>query len=290
MDIYVNNESLNFELSQVIPLKEVLNHVQEWAVKKDLYILDYKTPNTKVETTDYTLSSEISRLDIELGTQKELVFDNLVELNSYLDTMGSHLATLCQSSQSEIILSDKADGLMWICDSFISLQPYFLTDSVLDNEDELLKAVNYIKEIDKLKQISVTDTINLVAALGSLKLSTSQWIKSFEVAQIKQEDISIYVEKIKKECKNIGLSLDKIATNLTIGKQAEAILELEKIIEFLSDSVAIFSRLPNKKALCQKIIDVMSSLMLSLDNADLINAADIVDFDIKDLLAEIKKS
>ena len=103
MQIKINQEPVDFKLSENITLGEVLKCIQSWAEKKDLFILNYKlSPKDEPasEAGENILSSEINLLDVEVGTQSDLYRDSLQELNSYIDRMGFFLASKVQEGKN----------------------------------------------------------------------------------------------------------------------------------------------------------------------------------------------
>ncbi len=280
MQVLVNEKPLEFKLENEIRLEQVLEHVQEWASQKNFYILDYEALGKENQSVgEKALSSEIETVSIQLGDQRDLIVENLEEVNRYIDKVGSYLAERVTLEQA--VAEDKAleirEGLNWVGDSIKSIEKQLLV-----KKSEFKVLLNNISNLD-IKN----DTLEIIENLAQIKDRVFILIKNGRFSNLKPDEIAELTTEFKKQIPATVEKLEKVAEFLTAGKEGEAFQTLEGLIDYVSDGVAVMAQNQEKSETCDKLVALMKELMGALDNNDLVTAADIVDFDFKDLLQEL---
>ena len=277
MEILVNETPLEFKLDQAIPLVEVIEHISEWAADSDNYILDYKvTPELAPGET--MLSSSIERLEIQVGDRSALIQHNLMEVSAYVEQVGAFVAERTQKEEAIEEISTIADGMKWCIDSLGSIEKQL---GIVENE-KLAEAKATILETD------LSTPLLFIQALAILRNHILVWTKQHVLSQLSEEEIKALKDKFKDQVPQLLKLVEDIATSLTVGKEAQAMTGIEQLVEYFSELLALLGRDQNQKEFSEKLVGLLSELTSALDSADLVTAADIIDYDLKDVLDELQ--
>ena len=106
--------------------------------------------------------------------------------------------------------------------------------------------------------------------------------------QLSEEEIKALKDKFKDQVPQLLKLVEDIATSLTVGKEAQAMTGIEQLVEYFSELLALLGRDQNQKEFSEKLVGLLSELTSALDSADLVTAADIIDYDLKDVLDELQ--
>ncbi len=291
MQIKVNEETLDFKLSQDITLDEVLTHVQSWADDKDLFILNYNIfdkNNLKINFRYDILSSEIDLLNIEVGTQNDLYRDSLSELNNYIDRMGSFLASKIKNNKN---LNDKEkitikEGLEWITESVNRITKQLKLE-LNDKFKAHLLILEKTKNNHLMNLLSGDQATPLLESLSNIKNQVLIWHKAFQYYGASEEELEQLLDEFRKETLVVLESLEDIATDLTIGKGNAALQKIEKLSNFISEVLSLLYQMDTYEEEKIKLVDILDDLISALAKNDLITAADLVDYEIREALEKI---
>ena len=291
MQITVNKETLDFKLSEDITLAEVLTHIQSWADEKGLFILNYNVSDqggsVKVATNYDMLSSEIDLLNVEVGTQTDLYRDHLTELNQYNDRRGFFLASKIQDGKTLNHDEEKTfiEGLEWIIESVsrVTKQLNLNTDASLTDHLSILgQASNCELDFSNEK-----DQASFLDSLGSIKNQALVWSKTCQYYGVKEDELQALLEELQKETLLVLESLEEIATDLTAGKESAALEKIETLGNFISDVLSLLHQTTEFEEEKFKLVQVLDELTSALSKGDLVTAADLVDYDVREILEKI---
>lgn len=274
----VNNEVLNFELEKEISLPQILENIQSWAIKDNLFILDYKVNGQNVENNQEQYdSNNIEKLEVTVGSRQSLLWENILELQHYISKMVHYIVPRIQDSLSgDIDQSTIKEGMEWISASYQSLQSFFAPKDVfVQISDEAMFSENYVLVINEMDKIN--QQVNL-------------WKKQLFYNIIQDSDVEQLYPMYVQELKLVLDKLEEIASNLTVGKDAIALFSLENIIEWLSAGLAVFEKANAAPDIMEKIKANLVELDESLKNRDFVGVADIVDFDLRENLSNLLES
>jgi hypothetical protein len=281
MEILVNDKILDFELEKTLSLSELLENIQTWASKENLFILDYKVNGLAIEYDENQFNSDnIKFLEINLGSRQTLIWENINELQGYLNKIVSYLIPRLQESEniSKIDNQQIHEGMNWVIKSLSSLKKYFsIQESALNeiDEDQLkiaLENENYVQLLGIIK------TILLLINICKKQLFYNM-LDNMEANELK----SIYIPELTAV---IG-KLEEIASDLTIGKDFKALNSLENIIEWLSIGLLVFEKTGSDAQIIDKIKKTLYDLDNCLKNSDFVSLADIIDFDLRESLTAL---
>jgi hypothetical protein len=278
MKIFVNGDSLNFSLEESTSLDKILIHIQEWGAKEGLYILEYKIPDMIEDVDPQILTSEmIDVLEITMVDQKGLIYEHVLELDRYIDKMGTHIASLIQNQQTESSpnWNELTEGFLWVKDSIKSLAKNN-KDIVLP--DELIN----LTAIDKHTNLG-----QLIDLLIKLRNTVSLWKQNMMLQDLSPEELSINEKSFRSDIPEALINLEKIAGDLTLGKEQLAYQELEVFLNWLGQGMTILSMIGYNKTELNKLSSLILEIHQSVEMADHVNLADILDYDLREVLEKI---
>jgi hypothetical protein len=279
MEIYVGDERLQFELTEELAFSAIMQKLQAWAESQNLYIIDYRiAAKPGFEKKEDLTSEEIDVINLRLGDKRDLIEANLRELIDYTDRAGFHLAGVIQSGRalSPQEEQDLNTGGVFLAESLQTLQTYLKPD----NHESLAQAV---KELN-----SNPDLIEKINALALIQNQLKIWLRQTEFSRITPEEAAERVANFRARMPDMQAELEKIAARLTQGREQEALQMLEHVSQTMVDAVVLM-RIANdeKRRAGEQLVLLLGQLTAAIDSRDLVSAADIVDFDLRDLLKEM---
>lgn len=279
MRIYIGDEPLQFELTETLPFSGIMQKLQVWAESQNLYIVDYRVAaKPGFESKDDLTSDEIETINLQLGDQRDLIESNLRELIDYTDRAGFHLAGVIQSGKTLTAQEeqDLATGGVFLAESLQTLQTYLKPD----NPESLARA---LKELN-----SNPDLVEKINALALIQNQLKIWLRQTEFSRVSREEAVERVARFREQLPDIQDELEKIAARFTQGREQEALQMLETVSQTLVDAVVLMRIADDKsQGAGEKLVDLLGQLTAAVDSRDLVTAADIVDFDLRDLLRSI---
>jgi len=272
-------EELNYELEKSLPFGQILDKLQAWAESQGLFIIDYRVAAKPEFANKAELSSdEIDVINLQLGDQLQLVESNLRELVDYTDRAGLHLARAIQEGKtlSENETRDLKNGGAFISESFDALSRYL----VAENPDNIAKALNDLN--------TNPDLVEKINALALLQNQLRLWLRYAEFSRVSPAEAAEKVAVFRGKIPSLQQDAEQIAARLTQGKEQDALVLLETISSTLIDAVVLMRKANDSKMHTgEKLVALMGQLTAAIDARDLVTAADIVDFDLRDLLKEM---
>ncbi|MCB1146918.1 MAG: hypothetical protein KDK38_08950 [Leptospiraceae bacterium] len=278
MKILINGEELQFTLEKENSLKEILDSVASWAETNALYIVDY-TVESK-EPPEKQNSQNIDVLDILLGTRDQLVVSQLTELDAYVNRMGAFLAERYSSGNdlTEAESVHLADGMQYIRESLAALEAH-LPRAGEELEGALISLKNSNEPVQK------------ISALAIIKNRTSLWLRQTEFALLSDEERKGKREEFFQYLDGVDTQLETVASEITMGKEQMALGRLTEILEQFSTGLAILGGDPGGSGIVNDLGDfvkLLGELAAALDSGDMVTAADIVDFDLRDGIEKLR--
>jgi hypothetical protein len=276
MEIYVGDERLQFELTETLPFSAIMQKLQAWAESQNLYIVDYRVAaKPGFENKEDLTSEEIAVINLQLGDQRELIESNLRELIDYTDRAGFHLAGVIQagktlSPQEE---QDLTTGGVFLAESLQTLQTYLKPD----NHESLAGAVRELN--------SNPDLIEKINALALIQNQLKIWLRQTEFSRVTREEAAERIARFREQIPVLQEELEKIAARFTQGREQEALQMLETVSQTMVDAVVLMRIADDQsQGAGEKLVGLLGQLTAAIDSRDLVTAADIVDFDLRDLL------
>lgn len=279
MQILIGEEPLNFELTETLPFNEILQKLQAWAESQKRFIIDYRVAaKPEFAEKDDLNSDEIDVIHLQIGDQTDLLESNLRELIDYADRVGMHLAKVIQEGKSLDTkeTNDLKAGGVFVAELLGTLTNYLKPE----NAEALTNALNALN--------TNPDLIEKINGLAIIQNQLKLWLRQTEFSRVTPAEAAERVSEFRARAAEIGAELEQIAARFTQGKEQEALQRLETVSQTLVDA-AILLRIANdaKKDMAEKLVALLGDLTKAVDSRDLVTAADIVDFDLRDLLKDL---
>ena len=279
MRIYVGEEPLQFEMTETLPFPQVLAKLTDWAESQKMFIIDYRVAAKPEFAEKEDLNSdEIDVIHLQIGDQTDLLESNLRELIDYADRVGMHLAKVIQEGKSLDTkeTNDLKAGGVFVAELLGTLTNYLKPE----NPESLTQALNALN--------TTPDLIEKINGLAIIQNQLKLWLRQTEFSRVTPAEAAERVSEFRARAAEIGAELEQIAARFTQGKEQEALQRLETVSQTLVDA-AILLRIANdaKKDMAEKLVALLGDLTKAVDSRDLVTAADIVDFDLRDLIKEL---
>lgn len=272
-------EELKHELKETLPFRQIMDKLRAWAESQKLYIVDYRIA-AKPEFADKEIlnSDEIDVINLQLGDQTDLVESNLRELIDYTDRVGLHLAKVIQEGKTlgDQDAQDVKTGGVFIAESVDALSNHLNPE----NSEILTSAVNAFN--------LNPDLIEKINGLAAIQNQLRLWLRQTEFSRISPEEAVEKVKNFREQIPEMQTQLEQIAAKFTQGREQDALTLLESVSQTLVDAI-ILMRIAGdaKKQHTEKLVTLLGDLTNAVDSRDLVTAADIADFDLRDILREI---
>lgn len=277
MQIYVNSQPLDYQLEESATLSEIITNVQEWAKKSDMFILDYNVIPEKEQLEKNLTSDDIDKLNIELGNSEDVILKSVLDLNHYIDKMGNFLAVNPHLEElSDENYSIINEGLKYIAEAIIQLK------EKIRSEDSIAKAIDVLQKDPAELEIG-----EIIAALASARNHTMLWKKQYEYIRLSKKELTEKKDEFMAKLPGYISTLDDIAEDLTTGETLKAVTDLEKWMVYISEGLNILTITQTRLDKVEALMALLNSLTDALFENDLVTAADIVDFDIRDELESL---
>jgi hypothetical protein len=307
MEIFVNNHKLDADLDTEKTIGDIVAGVNNWVESNQKYVV-----SCFVDGNDYDLSimeeldiDKIDRIDFIIGEEMDVLVSSLEELDRYVDTIGSTL--IGRDSLTENESRDLSEGIIWI-DTIVTsakkllklnldtIRPMGKGKNVLEILDNLHKSVSHLESVSKIE--------NFLEDLRDLKLFILDLRTRTEILDLNKEqlleilkDYTNSMDSIKtnfmKVNENFQSGRDKLASEMLtdgIGKMNTLLtalislrnshpqLELEKI-EIENENLSSYNKNLN---------ECLTQIAMGLENNDLVEVGDILEYELPDLLDGLK--
>lgn len=311
MEIFLNNQKLEFQLEREKNLKEVIESINDWLFEYgkvvDQIIINDNVYENSIESLEAfpiekTKVLKLTTIDIDV-----LVRNSLAEVQNYLNTMVNILKTIKDFSEEEL---DKIIyGTNWVynilskCDKLYKYSAQF-------NKKEF----NFVEQMEKLKESA--DIIEKFLKNKDIK-SCVDYINENLISQIEKwlDDIDKLIEfsvgfkggfvidreKVAKQIYNIIIKIPDIlklievtVVDLQSGEEKEAMKNIQVIIGTLESIVALLQIIKNTFSidfnnifLKDKSIEeinnelkiILNELAGAMENQDAVLIADLLEYE-----------
>ncbi|MFO1527873.1 MAG: hypothetical protein U1F16_18015 [Turneriella sp.] len=279
MRIYIGDEALQFELTETLPFNQILQKLSAWAESQNLYIIDYRVAAKPEFAGKEDLNSdEIDVINLQIGDQAQLIESNLRELIDYTDRAGLHVARTIQEDKhlTEQEERDLKNGGAFIAESVETLSKHLEPE----NAEALAKALNELN--------TNPDLIEKINALAQVQNQLKLWLRQLEFSRISKEEAAERINNFRAQTAELSDKLERIAAFFTQGKEQDALQLLDSVSQTLVDAVILLRIAEDPKKIGgERLIELLGKITAAVDSRDLVTAADIVDFDLRDLLKEL---
>ncbi len=248
MQIYVNEQELDAELTGEQNLAQIYNAVSEWIAGHNRYIL-----SMRVDSEDVSLSGlddigmeSVGRVDFYVGDELDMVLTTLGELDRYVDQIGSTLYESEGVGESDIL--NLNEGMQWIrqiLSSFSSIMNLDLGSmSVLVPGSAGSEAIDRILErLDKRIQNFVHQNgreaiEDFLEDLRSFKFFVMKLELQLRTMNARTDELVDLIERFEKEIPELTKGIVSINEGFNSGKDLSALETLDRITERLNEYIS----------------------------------------------------
>ena len=150
-----------------------------------------------------------------------------------------------------------------------------------------LSVLEEFKTKDRIDILNEEEQIPFLDNLAGIKNQALIWYKACQYHGVTQKELKQLLEELKQETLKVLESLEEIAADLTAGKEAAALQKIEDLASFISDMLSLLYQTTVHEKERSQLVHVLDQLMSALSKGDLVTAADLVDYEIREALEKI---
>ncbi len=319
MEIYVNEQELDAELSGEKNLAEIYEAVNSWTQEHRKYILGLKVDDEEIAVGRLAgIPTEgVARVDFYIGDETDMMLATIEELDRYVDQVGSTLFTReIISAEDAANLREGMDYIRQIIGSVSALLQIDLASrpaavTALDDiQEEPLEAIlaRMEKQITVLGAGAGREPIeHFLADLRDFKLFLMQLILRTRTLGAGLEELLETVEDFERGLPDLIEEIISINAQFNSGKDAGALETLDRITMRLHDSISALFALDYKLRArdgstiagleiegvpFRKRADALTGLLRDLSGAfeenDIVAVGDILEYELTARLEELR--
>lgn len=276
MQIIVNGSEIDFTLEKENTLSDIIEQLKKWAGTEGYHVLDYRADlSSEGEAVPETPAADIDLLEVSIGSTDDLIAVNLADYNDYLDKAGTFIAGKVQEGRdlTPAERTELNEAIAYLTEAVLALS------EKLGSNDRLEQAVSGLNADDEPGEI--------LQKLSVLRQQGVTWVKAVDLARMNEEDLNSARETFIQETPVIIEKLEEIATLFTQGKEAEGYQRLTEMVEVISRGITVLQQIDSDNEDVNTMIDLLHELTSALDSSDMVTAADIIDYDLRDTLEKI---
>ncbi|MCW7461566.1 hypothetical protein ND812_05640 [Leptospira sp. 3 VSF25] len=306
MNIYINEQQLDTKLDGETNLGQVFDQIQKWIESNGKYLRHFTVNGKELNRSDLDSVGieDTKRLDLYVGEELDVIEDSLVEVDNYVDKVGSTLVG--RDSLTEKESEDLKEGIPWIISMIRTttkllnlnlnlIQPMGKGKNVeeilesLDNGSLVLDSTKAIESfLEDLRDVKLF-LMDLSTRLAVMRLDESELI----------EIISKFVDQKDKVIKDFML----VNENFQSGKDhlASEILNdaVGRLTGLMSALVSIQTRhtelnwqelsFEDKKLsdLVGQLNTTLSNIASAMEKNDIVYAGDILEYELPEILESL---
>jgi|JI8StandDraft_1071087.scaffolds.fasta_scaffold01111_12 hypothetical protein len=303
MEIYINEQKLETTLNGETYLGQVFDEILKWIETNHKYLRSYNVNGEELSRTamENIEIVTVSRLDLFVGEELDIIEDSLIELDSYVDKVGSTLVG--RDSLTEKETNDLKEGIPWIENMLVSTKN--LLHLNLASIRPMGKGKNVEEIIASLKEVSEnldgTAAIDLfLEDLRDLKLFLMDLSARLAVIRMEDSELLAIIQKFVDEKDKIIKDFMLINENFQSGKDHLATEIMTDAVGRLNALISAMVSIQGRhteidwahfKAGEMALSKVTTALNDSLGNVaeameknDIVYAGDILEYELPELL------
>ncbi|BDA80044.1 hypothetical protein LPTSP3_g29740 [Leptospira kobayashii] len=303
MNIYINDQKLETKLNGETHLGEVLDEIQKWIESNGKYLRHFTVNGQEINRSEVETwgVEKAERIDLVVGEELDIIEDSLVELDRYVDVVGSTLVG--RDSLTEKENSDLKEGIPWIESMLLSTKK--LLHLNLSSIKPMGKGKNVEEIIESLKLGSQNlDSTNAIEAfledLRDLKLFLIDLSARLNVIRKDDEELFEIIGQFVKDKDKVKKDFMLVNENFQSGKDylateilTDAVGRLNSLISAL---VSLQSRHTENKwseilidgkslgELTSSLNETLNGIASAMEKNDIVYAGDILEYELPELL------
>ncbi len=303
MEIYINDQKLETTLNGETYLSQVFDEIIKWIESNRKYLRSYHVNGSELTRIEMeTMAIEgVHRLDLFVGEELDIIEDSLIELDMYVDKVGSTLVG--RDSLTEKESNDLKEGIPWIENMLISTKN--LLHLNLASIRPMGKGKNVEEILSSLKEISqnldgTTAIDAFLEDLRDLKLFLMDLSARLAVIRMEDSELIAIIQKFVDEKDKIIKDFMLINENFQSGKDylateimTDAVGRLNALISAMVSIQSRHSEInwadfkAGEKALSDvtnALNDALGNVAEAMEKNDIVYAGDILEYELPELL------
>lgn len=312
MEIFVNNDILDFQLENEQTLKDVIEGLNDWLFKNmkviENIVIDGKVHTGEIqELVNYPVE-DVDRLELTVININDLVSNSLTETKNYLKEIHKYLDSKEDFTEEDIkrILS----GLHWLINIFTRTNNIYNYEKVFSSAE-----FNYINELSSL--VSLRDEIehsytekeyNHAAEIikTGLLASVNNWFNNIDkllsykpastnTMDTMREKVSGQVYNIIRKIPEMQKLIEMTAMDIQTGHENEAMANIQIIIGTIESIIALLQLIKSTFSLDfnlikynndsieefnKKLIYLLQELLESMKIKDTVLMSDLLTYEL----------
>ncbi len=275
MQIYIDNEKLDFQLETEKTLDEILDALSRWLSSENYYISELAVDDNIIDHTD---TDKISSLKIDHISKINISTYSFLELKiSQLDAIQQYFILVLKN-----IDEGNRESLINVLKDYSNIKPLLKIniDKVYENNSGFIETfLSNESDIESHKDEIKVFSENIIIIAESRKSEILSPEK--ELDQLKNQ-----FEKTAEEAGNVSILLQT-------GRDKEAMDRVIEFIEFLKKFSRILSILDMKKSIplnksdIQDFNSMLSELCNAIENSDSVLVGDLLEYEIVPVVENI---
>ncbi|MDZ4725408.1 MAG: hypothetical protein SH817_04585 [Leptospira sp.] len=303
MNIFINEQKLETTLNGETNLGQVLDEIQKWIESNGKYLRHFTVNGAEINRSELQKVelSEAERLDLFVGEELDIIEDSLIELDLYVDKVGSTLVGRDSLTEKETL--DLQEGIPWVESMLVSTKN--LLHLNLTSIRPMGKGKNVEEIIASLKAGSTNlDSSNSIELfledLRDLKLFLMDLSARLAVIRMDDSELLAIVSKFVDEKDKIIKDFMLVNENFQSGKDflateimTDAVGRLNALISAMVSIQGRHSEInwadfkAGDKTLSEVTIalnDSLGNVATAMEKNDIVYAGDILEYELPELL------
>ncbi len=297
MEIFINEEKVDYSLEQEKNLGQLIDHFQKWALEKNHFI-EQILINQKEMGLEQALNSpsslkQVQRIDFFIKNRTSQIEEMIDSILHYLD----QFIKIAQENNKEFLINkcEKIEGLAWLTDS-VSLVSQNLgveTAYIFYHGHNLEETLNFFRiSIDQLSRF-VHDSQFFSRYIQEGVLPKLILLKNLFHSLLDYYNYlldpknSSFKENFLKEKEFIQKLLEAIPLSLQDGKDQEALSFIQKSFAFFYSFILLLSKTPLSSKSQDHFSHIQADLKENLElvyesfkEKDIVTVSDIVEYEL----------
>lgn len=306
MNIFINEQKLETKLTGETNLAQVLDEIQSWIESNGKYIRHFTVNGLALNRSELE-SKEIEasdRLDLFVGEELDVIEDSLLEIDTYVDKIGSTLVG--RDSLTEKESSDLKEGIPWIVSMIHSTKNLLNLNLSLirpmgkgKNVEEILDSLSAsVSKLDGTKAIE-----SFLEDLRDLKLFLIDISARLGVMRMEEPELISVIRKFVDEKDKVIRDFIFVNESFQSGKDHLATEVLGDAVGRLNGLISSFVSLQTRhteidwkdlnlegkelNALVAALNETLTNIAIAMEKNDIVYAGDILEYELPTLLEDL---
>ncbi len=317
MEIYINNNSVSFELETEKNALEIVSGITIYAASLEpkqyissIYINDVEYSLADEESMRNIENSSIKVIEVITNDIMGLSLLSLSQINRYL----YQVKTLFELNQSSDIINDLPDSISWMkngIDQVVSLfgdRGLYSKEKGLILEDLFNKLFDYYNKHLKVLPAdskNIDEVSIIITEISSEIDSLSAIINSISNSKISREDIQSMVNELISGIDQIKLKLPEVTVMFQSGKDIEGMDVISQLSSVLDSLLKVFNVIRNNsdinidslfsdnkniETFIEEINKILKELLDAINRNDFVMIGDLLEYEFMPCLETARES